>query len=121
MAKEKLNPGLRILLKIATLIAIGYWGWKQHMGVLRYALAFSLPVTTAVFWIMLPARGEACNGLPDMAIPGPTRLFLEFAFFGFATWGLYDTGSILLAFGLGIAVIIHYLISFDRLYRLLKN
>ena len=121
MAKRKLNLGLRIILEIANLISIGYWGWKQHIGVLRYALAFSLPVTTALLWIMLPATDEAYNGLPFIAIPGPIRLFLEFAFFGFAIWGLLNSGSILPAYGLGIGVIIHYLISYDRVVRLLKK
>lgn len=56
-----------------------------------------------------------------MAVPGPVRLLLEAAFFGAATWALYAAGRP--AWGLVFALLVlgHYLLSYDRVLRRLRN
>jgi hypothetical protein len=49
------------------------------------------------------------------------RLLLELAIFGFAVWGLFDAGAGRLALIFGGVVLIHYAISYDRIWWLLKH
>jgi len=46
--------------------------------------------------------------------PGLLRLILEFAFFAFAAWALFDLDSTALGWILAAAMIIHYAASYDR-------
>ena len=54
-------------------------------------------------------------------MPGVVRLALALAFFAFATWALYDTGSRRLSMILAVEIIVHYAISCDRIAWLLKQ
>jgi hypothetical protein len=121
MGRNKFNVTLHFLLEVIALIAIGYWGWAQHQGVLRYALAVSLPVIVAVLWATFRVASEADSRPPVVAVPGWVRLLLELISFGFALWGLYKAGAVQVAWGLGLIVIIHYVISYDRVWWLLQN
>lgn len=121
MGQNIFNLALRFILEIVALIAIGYWGWAQHQGVLRYALAISLPVIAAVLWATFRVAGEPNSGPPIIAVPGPVRLILEVAFFGFAVWGLYNAQATNAAWILGGILVVHYLISYDRVWWLIRN
>jgi hypothetical protein len=121
MGQNIFNLALRFILEIIALIAIGYWGWVQHQGVLRYALVISLPVIAAVLWAIFRVSGEPNSGPPIVAVPGPVRLLLEIAFFGFAVWSLFNTGITGGAWLLGGILLFHYLISYDRIWWLLRN
>jgi uncharacterized protein DUF2568 len=48
MGQNPLNLALRFFLELAALYFIGNWGWTRHTGVLRYLLAFGLPLLAAV-------------------------------------------------------------------------
>lgn len=121
MAQHSLNLALRFILEMTVLVSVGYWGWAQHDGVLRYGQAISLPVITAVLWATFRVVGEAGGGQPIVAVPGLVRLLLELAIFSFAIWGLYDAGAMRLAWGIGIVAFLHYLVSYDRILWLLQN
>jgi hypothetical protein len=84
-------------------------------------LTISLPVIAAVFWATFRAPGDASAGPPIVAVPGPVRLLLEAALFGGATWGLYNAGATQAAWILGVVTLLHYLLSYDRLWWLLQN
>ena len=45
----------------------------------------------------------------------------EFLFFGFATWALYNMESNQLSLVLGALVLVHYVISYDRIFWLLTK
>jgi hypothetical protein len=47
-------------------------------------------------------------------VPGPVRLALEIVVFGFAVWALYDVGATTLSLALGVAIFLHYAVSYDR-------
>lgn len=121
MGQNIFNLGLRFVLEIAALVAVGYWGWQQHNGVLRYVLAIGLPLGTAVLWATFRVVGEAGGGQPIVAVAGWVRLLLELALFSFAVWGLHNAGAKQFACGLGIILIIHYLLAYDRLWWLLQH
>ena len=96
MSQNPINLAVRFLLEIAALVAIGYWGWAQHAGILRYALVIGLPLLAAFLWGTLRVPEDAsANGKAPVPVPGALRLLLELAFFGFATWGLFDAGAAL--------------------------
>jgi hypothetical protein len=61
------------------------------------------------------------SGAAPIAVPGLLRLVLELTVFGFAIWALSDMDAARLSWALGLAVIIHYLASYDRLLWLIKQ
>jgi hypothetical protein len=46
---------------------------------------------------------------------------MELALFAFATWTLYATGAVALSWTLGSAVVIHYVLSSDRIRWLIEQ
>ena len=94
MGSHPVNLALRFLLEIAALVAIGYWGWTQHTGVLRFVLAIGGPVLAAVLWGTFAVPDDPSrSGKAPVAVPGIIRLALELAIFAFAAWALYDAGN----------------------------
>ncbi len=122
MSQNPINLAVRFLLEIAALVAIGYWGWAQHTGTLRYALVIGLPLLAAFLWGTLRVPKDAsANGKAPVPVPGALRLLLELTFFGFATWGLFDAGAAPAAWVFGGTALIHYLISYDRIVWLVRQ
>ena len=116
------NLVLRLLLEIAMLATMAYWGWTQHTGWLRFGLAIGLPVLAALIWGIFNVPDDTSrSGRAPVPVPGVVRLMLEFSFFGSAVWMLYDAGAVLLSFIMGAVVIIHYVASYDRVLWLLKQ
>ncbi len=50
-----------------------------------------------------------------------TRLLIELGLFGAAAWMLLDLGYLQWAIIFGVAVVAHYILSFDRITWLLKQ
>lgn len=115
------NLALRFILEIAALFALGFWGWAQHEGVLRYALTIGLPLVSAVLWATFRVPDDTSGGPPIVPVRGVVRLLLEVAFFSLATWGLVSAGATRPAWIFGALVLIHYLVSYDRLRWLLRQ
>ena len=122
MGSHPINLALRFLLEIAGLVSIGYWGWSQHDGLLRFALAMGAPLLAAILWATFAVpEDRSRSGKAPVPVPGPVRLVLELAFFGFAAWALYDAGKATLALVLAAIVVIHYALSYDRIAWLLRQ
>lgn len=122
MGSHPLNLGIRFLLEIAALVAIGYWGFSQHTGILRFLLGIGLPVIPAAIWgIFAVPDDPSRSGKAPVPVPGAMRLILELALFAFAAWALYDAGSTLLAAILAGITIFHYALSYDRIAWLLRR
>jgi hypothetical protein len=122
MGSHPVNLAVRFILEIAALVAIGYWGWTQHDGFVRYLLAVGGPVLAAVLWGTFAVPDDPSrSGKAPVPVPGIIRLALELAIFAFAAWALYDAGHGLLALILAIAVVVHYALSYDRIAWLLKQ
>lgn len=101
---------------------MGVWGWRQGEGGWRFVLAVGLPLLAAILWgIFAVPHDPSRSGTAPIAVPGLLRLGLELAIFAFATWALADIGATKLSWILGLAVIIHYLASYDRLLWLIKQ
>lgn len=122
MISSPMNLALRFLLEIAALAAIAYWGWHQASGALRYLLAVGMSFLAALVWGTFRVPGDAsASGKAPVAIPGLVRLVVELALFGFAVWGLLSEGANTAGWTLGGVVLLHYLVSYDRILWLLKK
>jgi len=78
-----------------------------------------LPFIAAFVWGTFRVPGD--GGAPRVQVPGIVRLLIEFIFFGFAIWGLFDTGAVTIGWIFGGITLIHYIISYDRISWLLKQ
>lgn len=122
MGSHPVNLAVRFLLEIAALITLGYWGWTQHDGVVRFVLGIGVPLLAAALWYTFAVpEDRSRSGEAPVPVPGIIRLALELALFAFAAWALYDAGLTLLSLILASLVIIHYAISYDRLAWLIKQ
>jgi len=122
MGSNPINLTVRFLLELSSLLAMGVWGWRQSDGWERYVLAIGLPIIAAVVWgTFAIANDPSRSGNAPVPVSGIVRLAIEFLFFGFATWALYDTGSTNLSLLLGVIVVVHYVISYDRILWLLTR
>ena len=122
MSNNPINLALRFLLEMAASLAMGYWGWGQAAGALRYIPALGLPLTAAALWGTFRVPGDAsASGDAPVPVPGLVRLLLELALFGFGVWGLLDAGATTWGLLLGGVVLLHYLISYDRVAWLIRH
>lgn len=120
MSQNPINLAIRFVLELAALGVMGYWGWQRAGdSPLRYVLLVAVPLVAALLWGTLRVPGDP--GDAPVAVAGWLRLVLEMAFFGFATWALFDTGKSTWGWVLGITLIVHYLVSYDRILWLLKQ
>ena len=122
MSSNPINLAVRFLLEIFSLAIIGIWGWKQSANWERYLLAIGLPVVAAAIWgTFAVANDPSRSGNAPVAVSGLVRLCIEFLFFGFATWALYNMESNYLSLALAAIVLVHYGFSYDRVYWLLTK
>ncbi len=120
MALHPLNMAVRFLLEIAALVAVGYWGYREHTGILRFLLGIGLPLLAATAWGILAVPGDRSrSGGAPVPVPGSVRLILELALFGLAAWALYDAGNPVLALVLASVSVVHYAVAYDRVAWLL--
>ena len=116
MGSHPINLAIRFLLELAALLAMGVWGWQQQEGWLRLVLAVGVPLIAALLWgLFAVPHDPSRSGKAPIAVPGTVRLALELAIFAFATWALYAAGAVALSWLLGLAVVIHYALSYDRI------
>lgn len=121
MSQNPINLAVRFLLEIAALVALGALGWNLATGVASYLLALGLPIVAAVMWGVFRVPGDAsASGNAPVPVPGLARLALEALLFTAAVWGLYWAGDTTPATVLGVVVVIHYLVSYDRIVWLLR-
>jgi hypothetical protein len=122
MGSHPVNLGLRFILELFALGAMGYWGWTQHEGLARWLWTLGLPIVAAVLWgTFAVPEDPSRSGQAPVSTPGILRLLLELAIFGGGVVALYASqrGAIGLVFG--IVVLLHYALSYDRILWLLKN
>ncbi|BAM01311.1 MULTISPECIES: YrdB family protein [Caldilinea] len=119
MSSHPVNLGLRFLLEIAALISLGIWGWQRGEGWVRFILAVGIPIIAATLWATFRVPNDP--GTAPVAIPGILRLMFELALFAFATWALYDLKFTALAWIFGVATLLHYVASYDRVLWIIKQ
>ncbi|MCB0007820.1 MAG: YrdB family protein [Anaerolineales bacterium] len=122
MGSNPINLALRFLLELTALGSYALWGKQQADGLAGYLLAIGLPILGAIIWGTFAVPDDPSrSGKAPVPVPGWLRLFLELLIFGLATFCLFDLGHTAFAAGFGLIVLVHYLISYDRIGWLLKR
>jgi hypothetical protein len=122
MGSNPINLTVRFFLELAALIAMGFWGWNQREGMPRSVLAFGIPLIAAVMWgVFAVPNDPSRSGNAPIATPGILRLALELIFFSFAAWTIYSAGATTASWIFIIVTLVHYILSYDRLYWLISR
>jgi len=122
MGPHPLNLAVRFLLELSALYALGLWGWRHGDGGWRFVIAAAMPLIAAALWGTFAVPGDPSrSGSAPVPVAGLLRLALEIGFFASATWALYDLGHAVLTAVFGAAVVIHYLLSYDRVSWLISR
>ena len=122
MGSHPINLMIRFILELIALASVGFWAWKSFDGPLQYILGIGSPILMTIIWGTFAVPDDPSrSGKAPIPVPGLVRLLLEFMFFAFAVWALYDLKQDKLSYILGGIVIIHYLISYDRISWLLSQ
>jgi len=122
MSSNPFNLLIRFLLEVAVLFIIGMWGWKQSDSWHKYVLAILLPIILAAIWgIFAVPNDPSRSGETIVITPGIIRLCIELGFFTIASWALYDMDYQKISLGFTITVVLHYLVSYDRILWLLAQ
>lgn len=120
MGAHPINLALRFVLEIAVLLSIGIWGWNKSEGWLKFILAMGLPLVMATLWgVFAVPEDPSRSGQTVVATAGWIRLILELGFFTLGTMAIHDLGHCKLSYLFASLVILHYLLSYDRLIWLL--
>ena len=116
MGSHPVNLAIRFILEMSALVSVGMWGWRQSDGWLRFVLAIGLPVVLAAIWgIFAVPDDPSRSGNAPIVTPGLVRLAIELGIFACATWVLHDMGFQKATWAFGIVVVLHYVVSCDRI------
>ncbi len=119
MANNPINLTVRFFLELGALYAMGYWGWVQHTGILKWFLMIGLPLLAAIVWGTFRVPNDP--KVPPIQVSGIMRLIIEFIFFGGAILLLSLAARPVPTTIFGGLVIVHYLFSYDRIIWLLRQ
>jgi hypothetical protein len=120
MSNNPINLALRFILELAGLVAMAYWGWTTHDGAWQWITAIGLPVIAAALWGTFRIPNDPKPD-PPVVVPGPVRLLLEAVYFAAAVILLVDAGKDQTALILGVVIVLHYIVSYDRVIHMLRN
>ncbi len=122
MGTHPINLALRFLLEICALVAIGQWSYRLTPSAWKMAWVILIPLAIALIWGVFNVPGDPSrSGAAPVIVPGLIRLLLEWAVFAFACWALFQTGHTRWSLILATLVVLHYLISYDRIAWLLSQ
>ncbi len=122
MGKHPLNLALRFLLELAAIFTFGLWGFNAAEGTSGILFAILLPLAFALLWgIFAVPNDPSRSGKTVIATPGIIRLFLELSLFTAASWMMSDLDYPKVWWIYWGIVLIHYIISYDRVLWLLKQ
>lgn len=117
MSQNPLNLLVRFLLELFALGAIFYWGWTTHSGIGQIVWGIGLTLVAAVLWGTFRVPDDP--GKAPVATPGPLRLLLEIVILGGPVLLLIVAGQQTVAAVYGTVLLVHYLVSYDRVRWLL--
>lgn len=120
MSQHPLNLALRFLLEVGAIVALGMWGWTLATGPVRVLFALLLPALAAALWTQLSYAGDPVHDGARFAVPTQVRLALELIIF-VGGWAAFREVSPAVAPGFGVALIVHHLLSWDRVMGMLRG
>ncbi len=122
MAKHPFNLAVRFLLELSAIFIMGLWGFHISENIPSILFAILLPLGFALLWGIFAVKDDPSrSGKTVVPTPGIIRLILELSLFAAATWMLRDLDYSNVWWIFGGIVLIHYLLSYDRVLWLLKQ
>ena len=122
MGSHPLNLFFRFALEIVALVSTGIWGWNQSQGLPKYLLAIGIPIILAIIWGTFAVPDDPSrSGNAPIVINGILRLILELGIFTFGCWAVLDLGYTKAAVIFAVLVLIHYGLSYERVYWLIRK
>ena len=122
MEMNQINLAVRFVLEVVALISVGIWGWKFNEEWTHYALALGIPIVLAVVWGTFNVPDDPSrSGSAPVIVSGVIRLVIELGIFSIAAWALYNIGYTKFSLILVLAVVVHYLVSYERVMWLLAR
>ncbi len=122
MGSHPVNLAIRFLLEVSALLVMGVWGWRSNEDWPRFVLAIGIPIVIAAVWGTFAVPGDPSrSGSAPVAVPGILRIVIELSVFVLAVLALSDLGYIRSNWIFGIIILIHYMLSYDRILWLIKH
>ena len=122
MSHNPANLALRFILELAALAALSLWALTRLHGSASMVFAVLLPLAAATLWATFRVPGDAsASGRAPVPVPGAIRLLLELALFVLGVLALIAAGHPATGMLLGLAVAVHYALSYDRIIWLLRR
>jgi len=122
MGSHPINLALRFVLEITALISVGIWGWSKTDNLLKFILGIGLPILLGAIWgIFAVPDDPSRSGKTVIVTSGIIRLAIELGIFTIATIAIYNQDQQKFSYAFAVLVVIHYLISYDRIIWLLEN
>jgi hypothetical protein len=100
-ALKGINLGVRFMLELYMLAAVGYWGFKTHSSwTMKILLGIGLPLLLAVIWgyFMAPRSAHRLSGIPFTV--------MDIIMLGSGAVALYASGQINLAWLYAVVLVI---------------
>ena len=119
MNTNPINLTVRFLLELVVLAVLCLWGWRLGTDWLKYVCAVAFPAAAATLWGVFRIQNDPKP--TPVETPGVIRLLMELGLFTLTVWGLINLGYQKAAWTVAAIVIIHYLVSYDRTWAMLKN
>jgi len=116
------NLALRFLLELAALVGLATWAWNLASGLWRFVLALFVVVIAMALWgVFAVPNDPSRSGNAPVPISGLLRLILELSLLlgGVYAWQL--SGFTFVAYIVGALVVVHYLLSVERIVWLLQQ
>jgi hypothetical protein len=109
------NVGLRALMELGIIIALGYWGYKAgESASAKILLAVGAPLIGFGFWGLVDFRKAG-------SLAEPLRLIQELAISGLAAFAWYVAGAPAWGWALGMVSMVHHLLVYLSGDTLLKR
>ena len=122
MGYHPINLFFRFILEVCAFISVGIWGFNHTDGLLKFVFGFGIPILLATIWgVFAVPNDKSRSGKAPVPTPGLIRLLIELGIFAIATWALYDLEKNKLCIVFGVAIILHYIVSYDRITWLLSK
>ncbi len=122
MSHNPANLALRFILELGALAALSLWALTRLHGSASMVFAVLLPLAAATLWGTFRVPGDAsASGQAPVPVPGAIRLLLELALFVLGVLALIAAGYTAAGILLGMAVVVHYALSYDRIIWLLRG
>ncbi|HZL05228.1 MAG TPA: DUF2568 domain-containing protein [Coriobacteriia bacterium] len=110
------NLALRFLLELAALTGLAAAAWKLGSGPGRWIAAVVVPVAAGVVWAVFNVLDDPSrSGAAPVEVDGVVRLAIELAILGGGAAAVAFAARPKLGMMFALAIVGHYLVSWDRI------